>query len=59
MRKLISVIFIVLSFLLLISNIVIAYEKEIKTISTTIADGISKAGKRLSLLLILQIFKEI
>jgi len=44
MRKLISL-FIVLS-LLLISNTVTAYEKEIKTISTTLAEGISKGGKR-------------
>jgi TolB-like protein len=46
MHKLISIIFIVLSLLLLISNASIAYEKEIKTISTTIADGVSKAGKK-------------
>lgn len=44
MRKLISL-FIVLS-LLLISNTVTAYEKEIKTISTTLAEGISKGGKK-------------
>jgi TolB-like protein len=44
MRKLISL-FIVLSSLL-ISNIVTAYEKEIKTISTTLAEGISKGDKR-------------
>jgi TolB-like protein len=44
MRKLISL-FIVLSSLL-ISNTVTAYEKEIKTISTTLAEGISKGGKR-------------
>jgi TolB-like protein len=46
MRKLVFVIFVSLTFLLSYSAVSMAYENEIKSLSTAMADNIAKAGKK-------------
>jgi len=46
MRRLLFMMFISITFLLLVSNITMAYEKEIKSLSTSMAENITKAGKK-------------
>lgn len=47
MRRLLFMMFISLTFLLSDSNITMAYEKEIKSISTAMAENIANAGKKM------------
>ena len=46
MRRLLFMMFISITFLLLVSNITMAYEKEIKSLSASMAENIAKAGKK-------------